>query len=63
MRVGLFIPCIVDQFSTNVGIARVKVLRRLNVEVDFPPAQTCCGQSALNTGYWDEARQLAKRFP
>ncbi len=40
----------------------VKVLRRLNVAVDYPAAQTCCGQPAFNTGYWDEARTLAKRY-
>jgi len=62
MRVGLFIPCFVDQLFPQAGIAMVNVLRRLNVEVDFPSAQTCCGQPAFNTGYWDEARQLARRY-
>ena len=62
MRVALFIPCFVDQLFPNVGMAMVKVLRRLKIEVDFPSAQTCCGQPAFNTGYWDEARQLAKRY-
>jgi L-lactate dehydrogenase complex protein LldE len=61
MRVRLFIPCFVDQFSPNVGIAMVRVLRQLNVEADFVSAQTGCGQFAFNTGYWDKARQLAKR--
>src|SRR5262245_60697778 len=62
MRVALFIPCYIDQLFPNVGIAMVTVLRRLNVEVDFPEAQTCCGQPAFNTGYWDEARELAERY-
>jgi L-lactate dehydrogenase complex protein LldE len=61
MRVALFIPCFVDQLFPNVAIAMVTVLRRLNVEVEYPPEQTCCGQPAFNTGYWDEARTLAKR--
>jgi L-lactate dehydrogenase complex protein LldE len=61
MRVALFIPCFVDQFFPNVAIAMVTVLRRLNVEVDYPLGQTCCGQPAFNTGYWNEARILAKR--
>src|SRR5437867_2432743 len=61
MRVTLFIPCFVDQLFPSVGIAMVKVLRRLKVEVDYPSAQTCCGQPAFNTGYWDEARTLAQR--
>jgi L-lactate dehydrogenase complex protein LldE len=62
MRVALFIPCFVDQLFPQVGIAMVTVLRRLNVAVEFPPTQTCCGQPAFNTGYWDEARSLARRY-
>jgi L-lactate dehydrogenase complex protein LldE len=62
MRVALFIPCFVDQLFPNVAMAMVQVLRRLNVEVDYPAEQTCCGQPAFNTGYWDEARELAKRY-
>ena len=62
MRVALFIPCFVDQLFPHVGVAMVNVLQRLNVEVSYPEAQTCCGQPAFNTGYWDEARQLARRY-
>jgi L-lactate dehydrogenase complex protein LldE len=63
MRVGLFIPCFVDQFSLKIGLAMVKMLKRLNFEVDFPTVQTCYGWSTLHTGYRDETRQLAKRHP
>jgi L-lactate dehydrogenase complex protein LldE len=62
MRVALFIPCFIDQLFPNVGIAMVTVLRRLNVDVYYPEEQTCCGQPAFNTGYWDEARTLAARY-
>ena len=51
-----------DQFFPQVGIAAVKVLRKLGHEVVFPPEQTCCGQPAFNSGYWDEACSLAHRF-
>ena len=61
-KVSLFIPCFVDQLNPQVGLDVVKVLRRVGYEVDFPEAQTCCGQPAFNTGYWDEARPLAERF-
>ena len=61
-KVSLFIPCFVDQLSPQVGVDVVRVLRRIGYEVDFPDAQTCCGQPAFNTGYWDEARPLAERF-
>lgn len=60
-RVALFITCLGDQFFPSVGESVVTVLRRLGVEVTFNPAQTCCGQPAFNTGYTDEARQVAAR--
>lgn len=62
MRVALFIPCFVDQLYPEVGKAMVAVLRRVGVDLCFPSEQTCCGQPAFNTGYWDEARTLAKRY-
>jgi len=39
----------------------VQVLERLGHTVDYPEAQTCCGQPAFNSGYWDEARSMAER--
>jgi L-lactate dehydrogenase complex protein LldE len=62
MRVGLFIPCYIDQFYPQVGLATVEVLERHGVEIDFPTAQTCCGQPLANTGMLDEARSLAQSF-
>jgi len=62
MKVSLFITCLVDQFFPEVGVSVVRLLRRLGVEVDFPSAQTCCGQPAFNTGFTHEARDLARRF-
>lgn len=38
------------------------VLERLGVAVDFPAAQTCCGQPGYNAGFRPEARDLALRF-
>src|SRR5438094_8416807 len=60
-RVALFITCLADQFFPRVGECAVEVLRRLGVDVTFDPAQTCCGQPAFNTGYREEARQVAAR--
>lgn len=62
MKVSLFITCLVDQFFPEVGMSMVSVLRRLGVQVDFPSAQTCCGQPAFNSGFKTEARDLARRF-
>jgi L-lactate dehydrogenase complex protein LldE len=62
MKVGLFIPCYVDQCYPNVGLATVDLLERHGVAVDYPEAQTCCGQPMANSGLGDAARPLAERF-
>jgi L-lactate dehydrogenase complex protein LldE len=54
------ITCLGDVFFPDVGVATVRLLRRLGVEVEFPPKQTCCGQPQFNSGYPDEARTLAR---
>ena len=55
MRVALMVTCINDALFPDTGRAVVTLLRRLGVEVDFPEAQTCCGQPMVNSGYLDEA--------
>jgi L-lactate dehydrogenase complex protein LldE len=40
----------------------VRLLERLGHEVDFPQAQTCCGQMHYNTGYQREAVPMMRRF-
>ena len=62
MRVGLFVPCYVDQLYPDVAMATVEVLERFGCDVEFPEEQTCCGQPMANTGCWDEAAPLASRF-
>jgi L-lactate dehydrogenase complex protein LldE len=62
MRVGLFIPCYIDQFYPQVGMATVKVLEHFGMTVVYPSQQTCCGQPMANVGLADEARRLAERF-
>jgi L-lactate dehydrogenase complex protein LldE len=60
--VGLFIPCYVDQFYPQVGLATVTLLERLGCRVQFPEAQTCCGQPMANAGSAEAAAPLAERF-
>jgi L-lactate dehydrogenase complex protein LldE len=50
MKVGLFIPCFVDQFYPQVGMATLGLLERLGCRVHFPTDQTCCGQPMANSG-------------
>jgi L-lactate dehydrogenase complex protein LldE len=61
-EVSLFVTCIVDQLFPNVGLAMTDVLERLGYRVNFPEAQTCCGQPAFNSGYRDDARKVAQHF-
>ena len=62
MRIALFIPCFVDHYFPQAGMAMTHILERLGHVVDYPAGQTCCGQPAFNAGYWDEARPLALRM-
>jgi L-lactate dehydrogenase complex protein LldE len=61
-RVALFVTCLVDQLYPQIGLAMAEVLERLGYEVDFPEAQTCCGQPAFNSGFRGEARLVARHF-
>lgn len=60
MRVSLLVTCLGDAFFPDAPLATVKLLRRLGVEVEFPAAQTCCGQPHFNSGFHDHARDLAR---
>jgi len=51
MKVALFIPCYIDQFYPQVGIATLQLLEKLGCEVAFPLEQTCCGQPMANSGF------------
>jgi L-lactate dehydrogenase complex protein LldE len=62
VRVALFITCVNDTLFPGTGRAVVTLLRRLGCEVDFPRAQTCCGQMHVNTGYPREGTRLARHF-
>src|SRR5881628_2870273 len=59
-HVSLLVTCLGDALFPDVGVATVRLLRRLGVDVAFPPAQTCCGQPQFNSGYHAEARALAR---
>jgi len=61
-RVSLFVTCIVDMIYPTTGLSTVEVLERLGLQVDFPAAQTCCGQMGFNAGYQPEAKAVAIQF-
>ena len=60
--VALFIPCYIDQFYPQVAEATVRLLRDQGLPVEYPEQQTCCGQPAFNSGYWEEAARVIRHF-
>lgn len=62
MDVQLFIPCFIDQLYPETGFNTVKILEKAGCTVHYNPNQTCCGQPAFNSGYWNEAGKLATKF-
>jgi L-lactate dehydrogenase complex protein LldE len=62
IRVGLFVPCYVDAFHPDVGIATLELLERFGVEVEYPFDQTCCGQPMTNSGCHAESAATESLF-
>ena len=62
MRIALFVTCLTDTLFPEAGKSVVSVLGRLGHQVDFPMAQTCCGQMHFNTGYQAQALPLVRGF-
>lgn len=58
----MFITCVNDGMFPDTGKATVSLLRRLGHDVEFPSAQSCCGQPHYNSGYHREAVPLVRRF-
>jgi Fe-S oxidoreductase len=61
LRVALFATCFNDTMWPGTPKAVVRLLERLGVRVEFPMAQTCCGQMLTNTGYARRAPRGAAR--
>lgn len=61
MRVGLFVTCVVDLMRPEIGFSALKLLKQAGCDVVVPPAQTCCGQPAYNSGERAIARDLAEK--
>ncbi|HVE76385.1 MAG TPA: (Fe-S)-binding protein [Actinomycetota bacterium] len=60
LRVGLLPTCVVDSVAPQVGVAVVRVLRKMGHEVTIPKTATCCGQPAWNSGFAEESASVAK---
>jgi L-lactate dehydrogenase complex protein LldE len=62
LLISLFTGCYNDTLFPETGKAVVSLLEKLGHEVDFPLAQTCCGQMHYNTGYKNDARSMMQGF-
>ena len=62
MEVDIFVPCFIDQVYPETAFNMIKVLEKAGVKVHYNAEQTCCGQMAFNSGFWDEAKKLGVKF-
>ena len=62
MRIGLFIPCFIDAFFPEVGVATLELLERFGHEVVYPRDQTCCGQPMADNGFSAESADTEALF-
>ena len=62
MRIGLFVPCFIDMFYRDVGIATLELLEKLGHAVEYPAQQTCCGQPMGNSGFTAECAPVERLF-
>ena len=59
-KVYFFGTCLVDALYPQAGLAAIRLLQHHGVQVIFPSGQTCCGQPAYNSGFFKEARAVAR---
>lgn len=62
MKIGLFIPCYMNELYPQACMATLKVLENLNLDVSYPMQQTCCGQPMANSGCAKDVKELAYHF-
>ncbi|AWI10482.1 (Fe-S)-binding protein [Ereboglobus luteus] len=59
-HIQLMATCLCDALFDDVGAATVEILEHLGCAIDFPEAQTCCGQPAFNSGDWNASRKVLR---
>ncbi|NQT77185.1 MAG: (Fe-S)-binding protein [Bacteroidetes bacterium] len=62
MTIDIFIPCFIDQFYPETGFNMIRIFEKLGHKVNYNPKQTCCGQIAFNSGFWEEAKVIGEKF-
>ncbi|MFM2068897.1 MAG: hypothetical protein RLZZ584_3806 [Pseudomonadota bacterium] len=59
-QVYVYATCVIDLMAPGAGVDAIALIRAAGIRVDFPAAQSCCGQPAMSSGYTDEARRVAR---
>lgn len=62
MKVGLFIPCFMNELNPQSCVATLKLLKKFDIDVEYPMEQTCCGQPMANSGCSKDMKSLAYKF-
>ncbi len=60
-QVYFFATCLINMSYPEAGMAGIKLIEREGVNVIYPRKQSCCGQPAYNSGFADEARDVARQ--
>ncbi len=62
MLIDIFIPCYIDQLQPEIGFKMVDLLKKTGCEVIYNEEQTCCGNPAFTSGYWDECKVVGEKL-
>ena len=62
MKIGLFIPCFMNELYPDVCKATYKLLKNQGLQIEYPLSQTCCGQPMANSGCSKDIKTLAVNF-
>ena len=62
MKIGLFIPCFMNELYPNICKATYKLIKNQGLQIEYPLNQTCCGQPMANSGCSKDVKKLAIEF-
>ncbi|SIO26845.1 (Fe-S)-binding protein [Halodesulfovibrio marinisediminis] len=57
--VYFFGTCLADMMFAESAMAAIRLIEREGYEVVYPMEQSCCGQPAYNSGFPEEAKEVA----
>jgi len=60
MKIGLFVPCCVDQYAADTAEHMYTLLTSLGLRCSMPQEMTCCGRELYNSGDREGAKSLGE---